>query len=186
MHPHDVAAEVGRAVADLERQLEAQPDLHVTAVDLDDDLFVKITFEQLPIYKTELSPVAPQLFLPNGQLGQRLAAVPMLGTATPARPLVLGLELDGWDSQPPTANLFLPDGTPLPRADWPKSFDGQGIVDGHRLFDRPFFCRPGTREFHTHHQHGDEPWDRYRETLALHQIVIQILEDLDTRFRAAA
>lgn len=185
MHPHDVAAEAGRAVEELKSQVAGRSDLHVTSVDLDDNLFLKIGFEHL-VYQTELAPAGPQLFLPNGQLGQRLSAVPMLGTASAARPLVLGLELDGWGSQPPTANLFLADGTPLSRNEWPKSFDGQGIVDSHRIFDRPFFCRPGTREYHTHHQHADEPWDRYRETLALHQIVIQILEDLDTRFRAAA
>ena len=59
---------------------------------------------------------------------------------------------------------------------------GQGIVHGHRDYGRPFFCRPGTHEFHSHTQHADEPWDLHRPTRTLDQIAIDLLVDLQRRF----
>lgn len=88
------------------------------------------------------------------------------------------MELNGYDSLPPTAELLLPDRSPLPPSDWPKSIGGQGIVHDSKDYGRPFFCRRGLREYHSHSQHEDDPWDAYREHLALHQIVMELLRDM--------
>ena len=48
--------------------------------------------------------------------------------------------------------------------------------------DRKFFCRYGTREFHTHPQHADQPWDAFRPLHRLEQIVIELMRDMRGRF----
>lgn len=105
---------------------------------------------------------------------------------TPPRTVgrVLALNLTQYDAQPPTAELLDAARRPLPPEAWPREFGPQGIVPEHPLFRRPFFCRRGLREYHTHFQHEDDPWDRHREGLPLHAVVVELLHDLGVRWIA--
>lgn len=108
--------------------------------------------------------------------------VPIIGTLS-TEEFILRLDCSDWDSQAPTAELLDGDGNPLPSERWPHDKGGRGIVQGHPDFgDRKFFCREGTREFHTHPQHEDHPWDRDREGITLHGIVLGLLHDLKHRW----
>lgn len=169
MHPEDVAELVVAEVAELERKLADRPDLRVSGVALEDGVEVFLAYEV-------------DLRKPWTMVDRRTGKqVPTLGPRhTENR--VLHLNCWNWNGRAPLANLLLPDRTPLPPQLWPMEIGGQGIVHGHRDYRRPFFCRPGTQEFHSHTQHADEPWDRHRPTRTLDQIVIDLLGDLQTRF----
>lgn len=128
--------------------------------------------------------VPSPLMLPGGRRVAIVARVPVLGAPKVERPMLLALNLTDFDGQPPTAELLLPDRTPLPAGEWPGSLDGQGIVNGHRDYNRPWFCRRGLREYHTHPQHEDNPWDAHREGLPLHSLIEELLGELAGRFVA--
>jgi len=124
-----------------------------------------------------------QLLGPGGGGVQFDVSVPDLGARPVTREVILKMGCDDFDGQPPTAELLRDDASPLPPDEWPRDLADQGIVRGHQIYgDRPFFCRPGLREFHTHPQHEDEPWDRYREALPLSQIALGLLVDLRKRW----
>lgn len=175
MHPQDVAAHVSEGVDVLADKLASMPSLGGPPRLEGTSLTVPFIKEDLPLVDHALG---TSLVLPNGQTLGHVHRVPLLGQARVRRELVLSLDVTNFDSQPPTAELLLPDGSPLPPGDWPKSIAGEGIVPNHKDYNRPFFCRRGLREYHSHPQHEDNPWDKYRETLALHQIVIELLHDL--------
>lgn len=175
MHPEDVAEFVEESVGVLAEKLQSTPELGDTPVLEGVKLYV-------PFVKLERTLVQHALdtgfVLPGGGGVTMVHQVPLLGQPPTARHLILNLDLTDFDSQPPTAELLLPNRAPLPAEEWPKSIRGQGIVHGHKDFARPFFCRRGLREYHSHPQHEDDPWDKYREHLALHQIVIELLDGL--------
>lgn len=175
MHPEDVAEFVAESVGVLAEKLLLSPELG----GIPELEGVKL---YIPFIKLERKLVQHTLdtgfVLPGGRGVSMVHQVPLLGEPPTSRDLVLHLDLADYDAQPPTAELLRPDRTPLPAAEWPKSIHGQGIVPGHKDFGRPFFCRRGLREFHTHPQHEDVPWDKHREHLALHQIVIELLDGL--------
>lgn len=181
MHPADVAAHVGDSVATMAAQLAARPELRAGAARLENDVqcYIPVTVSQ----RTSLQHTfASSLVLPGGGGIQTVFRVPDLSpSAKHDRDLVLHLDLTNYDADPPAADLLLPDRSPLPPDQWPKSLDGQGIVPSHPDYARPFFCRRGLREYHLHPQHEDDPWDKHREELALHAVVIEILHDLQTR-----
>jgi hypothetical protein len=180
MHPGDVAAHVAAEVAELELRLQAEPELGVTDVELEDEtnLFVHFRKRERP----RIAAIAPGSTIgPAGEsISVRFEGIDL--TRVSERELILFLECDGLDGRPATAQLLTADRSPLPPAEWPTDLSRQGVVHGHRDYDRPFFCRRGLREFHTHPQHADQPWDRYREELPLHSIVLELLRDLRTRW----
>lgn len=181
MHPGDVAAYVAGQVAELQRRVQEAPELGVTCVALENDTDLYITFRKRERPRLEATLPADVLG-PQGQEVTKRFVVPDLGRAS-ERELILFLECDGLDGRPPTAQLLSADRSPLPAEQWPTDLGGgQGVIHGHRDYPRKFFCRPGLREFHTHSQHADEPWDRYREQLPLRTVVLGLLNDLQKRW----
>ena len=177
MHPADVAEHVATSVGEISERIARYPNLNVTAVELPGPFALDVRFEKKD-WEVVGVILPSRLQLPGGAgIGYQ---VPDLGSSR-SRALILHMELDDYDGQPPTAELLLPDHSPLPPQEWPKLGEG-GIVHGHRLFDRPFFCRRGLREYHTHVGHEDDPWDSHREGLPLHAVVLELLDDLQKRW----
>ncbi len=180
MHPQDVA-QPRRAPGRGLRDARAGP----PGAPIDDNthdggcLRTRVAGETM---QTHAVPRGVAVAVAPGMLQQATMNIPILGTRQ-RETRVLMMDCEDWDSQPPTATLELADGSALPRERWPRDPDGQGIVADHPLFgDRPFFCRPGTREFHSHPQHEDHPWDLYREGTTLSAIVLGLIVDLTTRW----
>jgi hypothetical protein len=182
MHPADVAPFVAAAVDELRERVATLPGLGVHDVKLREHTTLYVHFETrtseaaAQVLPFGLAPVAGAVAVTGGM------AVPIIGTSRTER-FILKLDCTDWDSQPPTIELCDADGNPLAPDRWPHDKTNQGIVQGHPDYgDRKFFCREGTREFHTHPQHEDQPWDRCREGLTLHGIVISLLYDLTHRW----
>ena len=182
MHPADVADYVAVSVGQLRDRLQRYPKLEAGEPALDAHTL------RIPFVKLERALVGGQLpsglVVPGSEdaVFTRPVQVIDLGQPPVRRQLILQMDLADFDSQPPTAELVLPDLTPLPRGEWPRALGNQGVVDGHPDYDRPFFCRRGLREYHSHAQHEDDPWDRYREELSLDSIVLELLVDLRDRW----
>jgi hypothetical protein len=96
------------------------------------------------------------------------------------RDLILRTRCDDWDGRPPEIDLL--DANRAELTEWPKDTTGRGIVHNHPDYTRPFFCRPGTREYHTHPVHKDDPWDKHREGATLAGIIVGLLDDLANRW----
>ncbi len=94
--------------------------------------------------------------------------------------IVLALGCDNYDTDPPSlAYMANWEATQeLPFEAWPK---GGGVVQQHPVTGKPFLCRPGMREFHTHYQHGDEPWDKYRGHIRPRDLLLSIAKDLHSK-----
>lgn len=180
MHPADVAEHVADSFAVLRDRLRDTPGLASGPPVLENDIKVYVPFDNEQRQLVEHS-LDTGFAMPGGQTVVHVHQVPLLGTAT-VRQLLLHMDLTDYDGQPPTAELLLPDRTPLPPHEWPKSIGGQGIILGHQAYDRPFFCRRGLREYHSHPQHEDDPWDKYREAMSLDGIVVELLHDLRNRW----
>jgi hypothetical protein len=103
-------------------------------------------------------------------------AIPLLGQRRTSS-IVAALDCDNYDTDAPSfAFVTNWDATEvLAFQSWPK---GPGMVDRHYKTGKPFLCRPGTREFHSHIQHLDEPWDRYRGRLRIRDLVLGLARDL--------
>lgn len=170
---------VAEEVDELRRQIADAPQLEVSSITRETSTDLRIA---LPL-RLMASEVAQEqrLILPGGQALVRNFNVPILGQYE-NRDVVLRMELSGFDGQPPTAELWRPDGTPLSPEQWPREASGGGIVAGYSRYPRPFFCRPGLREFHEHPQHEDKPWDMYREAFSLANIALGLLHDLKLRW----
>lgn len=174
MHPADVAEHVAESVRVLRDRLAQHPGLANA-----DPVLENETLLYIPFHKVDRELVAHALdtgfALPGGQNAAIIYQVPLLNARPTVRDLVLHMDLKDYDGQPPTAELLLPDRTPLPADQWPKSIGGQGIVQHHQQYGRPFFCRRGLREYHSHPQHEDDPWDKHRESLSLDALVVELL-----------
>ncbi|HEX8092821.1 hypothetical protein [Jatrophihabitans sp.] len=181
MHPADVAEHVAASVEVLRERLSERPELGAGTAVLEDDVRLYIPFT-VRVRQMVDTAVPSSLLGPGGVNLAFGARVVLLGAPPEERALLLAMDLTDYDAQPPTAELLLPDRSPLPATQWPKSLDGQGVVPGHRDYDRLWFCRRGLREYHTHHEHEDDPWDRHREGLALHSVVEELLHEFSTRF----
>lgn len=180
MHPQDVARHLADSVQALRDAVAQQRGSPIEAITLE-GACVRTRFG-VETLQSQAVPRGLAVSVAPGMVQQAMMNVPILGTRQ-RETRVLMMDCEDWDSQPPTATLELADGSPLPRERWPRDPEGQGIVADHPLFgDRPFFCRPGTREFHSHPQHDDEPWDRYREGMTLSGLVLALIEDLTTRW----
>jgi hypothetical protein len=196
VHPDDVAEVVEEEAAELRAWLAAAPELRAGPMTLIDRFELRVPFAKSeydrPHVLELVHPARRVLF----NLGPRVE-----------RELILRCECSGYDAQPITAELLGPDGTPLPGAAWPKEVGAgglnaltvlsdrppprvtqllapgpQAIIHEHQDYDRPFFCRRGLREFHSHPQHEDNPWDRHRESIRIYDIVPELLADLQTRW----
>jgi hypothetical protein len=177
MHPRKVAELVGLEFGDLQRQLADRADHRVRSVELRTPTLIAVEFVAR-VHESEL--VGHGLARPaDGGFVQAAMRVPILG-ATSDTTLLLSVNCENWDGDPPECDLRRPDGGEL--ADWPKGTTNGGIARGHPRYTRPFFCRPGTREYHSHPVHEDDPWDKYREAYTLDGIIGGLLEDLINRF----
>lgn len=171
MHPDHVVELVGGQVSALSHKLE-QLDLPVTEVELRGGTNLLVGFKS----KTTRA-VTGITGIPGA------VEVPLLGTAQEDE-FILFLECDDFDAQAPTVVILDADEIPLPPERWPHDPKNRGIVQGHPDFgdQRKFFCRPGTREFHSHPQHEDSPWDLERESMTIDGLVLGILRDLKERW----
>ncbi len=186
MHPNLVREFVKSNIVELQARLDLRPELGVAEIALDLDMLeVFISFDHIEHQALVVDAVTP-LYLPGGRRRRRVERVPRLDVPSRARRLVLHMELDSYDLVPPTANLLDESRNPLPVNEWPKSFAGGGIVTSHPVYHRPFFCRRGLREYHTHFQHEDDPWANWRDGLSLQTTIIGLLVDLHSRWHYAA
>ena len=120
----------------------------------------------------------PRVMYAAGAYGSTL--VPLLGHRQESS-IVLALGCDNYDTDPPSLTYMANWETTqeLPFKDWPKG--GIGVVQQHPVTGKPFLCRPGVREFHTHFQHGDEPWDKYRGHIRPRDLLLSIAKDLHSK-----
>jgi len=116
----------------------------------------------------------PRVMYTTGAYGSTL--VPFLDRRQESS-IVLALECDNYDTDPPSlAYMANWEATQeLPFEAWPK---GAGVVQQHPVTGKAFLCRPGVREFHTHFQHGDEAWDKYRGHIRPRDLLLSIAKDL--------
>jgi hypothetical protein len=184
MHPGDVCEYVAGQVAELGRRIDDAPELGVTGIALERDTDLYITFHKRERPRLEATMPAG-LVGPQGQEVTKTFMVVDFSQVS-ERELILLMECDGLDGRPPTAQLLAVDRSPLPPEQWPTDLGGgQGVIHGHRDYPRKFFCRPGLREFHTHPEHADNPWDSYREQLPLSVVAFNLLDDLQKRWPLA-
>jgi hypothetical protein len=121
---------------------------------------------------------APRVMYAAGAFGSSASRilVPLLDRRQESS-IILALGCDNYDTDPPSlAYMANWEATEeLPFEAWPK---GTGVIQQHPVTGKPFLCRPGIREFHTHYQHGDEPWDKYRGHIRPHELLLNIVRDL--------
>lgn len=180
MHPTDVAEYVLGEVAELRRSLMEMPELGVGAIELEEQVELYVDFRKVDRPRLQAS-VVPGLLGPGGnplQIGREAIDL----SQKRERELLLHMNCENLDCHPPSAELLLPDRTPLPPQDWPQDLTRGGLAHGHPKYDRPFFCRRGLREYHSHPGHQEDPWDIYREAVSLHVIALELLDDLHNRW----
>lgn len=179
MHPLDVADLLDDEMRELQRQVGDRDDLRIRQITRPEPIEIRVQFGA-KAYASELVSL-PDALVVAGAGGAQVQArwVPLLG-ASSARELVLRARCADWDGQPPEIDLLDASGEEL--VDWPRDSTGQGIVHNHPEYSRPFFCRPGTCEYHTHPVHRDDPWDKHREGLTIAGILIPLLHDLVHRW----
>ena len=182
MHPDDVLDVVTAQVERLRAEIERYPELGVTDVELR-GLELRVGFIKTVRPPARVNLPAGVVLPGGGQAIHTLVAID-LGRVE-RRELLLVMDCSEFDGQPPTAELRAATDVLLPDAQWPRD-PGEGVVFGFADYGRPFFCRRGLREYHDHPQHEDDPWDRHREGLPLHRIVLELLDDLTHRFVMAS
>lgn len=185
MHPAHVAEFVAAEVDELRRRA-SHTGLPITAIELEGDVLLYVGLEL--VRRSRLSTRSPDGSMPVGAGlittdGFAFENVPDLSVRPERVSWWLLCDLADFDSQAPTAELLRSDRTPLPREEWPADVKNGGIVDGHLQWDRPWFCRAGFREYHTHPEHEDRPWDEIRgDGAPLHGLVLGLVTDLVDRF----
>ena len=176
MHPDDVAECVADEVERLRARLAAAPDLNVGEPQLVTPFELRVPFTKVGYRRAFVAPLPVRDLLGN-LVGYHEVFVRVERFE---RDLILRSFCDGYDAQPITAELLCGDGSPLPDPEWPRTLPParEIIIRGHEDYDRPFFCRRGVREYHTHPQHEDNPWDAHRESIRIDDIVLELLQDL--------
>lgn len=91
---------------------------------------------------------------------------------TPGHPFALftvDLDFVDYNLQPPSVTFRDPVGRrPLVRNELPPALQRVGertisvMIASHPYTRLPFLCFPGIREYHSHPQHTNDPWDAYR------------------------
>lgn len=76
--------------------------------------------------------------------------------------LRLQLQCDNWDEQPPSITLMASDGSLL--ASISSNPTSVFNFSAHPSTGRPFVCMRGSREYHTHPSHVNDPWDSIKRT----------------------
>lgn len=181
MHPDDAADLVALEVDDLRARATLLPaEDAIAQVDFIDRFQVYLTL-RVRRWSSAPAPTSSPIHLPNGARPTALANIPIVGSSA-IRALVLHADCTDFDGQPPLVEVVDEQRVPLSAAAWPRDPAGRGIVTNHRVYGRPFFCRPGTREYHAHPQHEDDPWDRHREGMTLGSILLPIVHDLHHRW----
>lgn len=74
-------------------------------------------------------------------------------------PLRLRMTCDDWNDLAPSIDLLEADGRPLSHNPGPSKIFHPGM---HPRTGRRFICMPGTREYHQHDSHVNDPWENYR------------------------
>jgi hypothetical protein len=179
VHPDDVAERVAEEYEILRARLRAAPALLAGEPELVDRFEIRVPFTKIA-YQRALLVVVPKLTA-DGMRRQLGRQVP-LRIGRFERQLILRSCCDGYDGQAPTAELLQPDGSPLPGDEWPRALGREAVIRGHEDYDRPFFCRRGLREYHSHPHHEDNPWDAHRESVRLYDVIPELLGDLQTRW----
>ena len=182
MHPGDVAELVESEFERLSEEIADAPELRVKDLVLKPGPSIAIKFSKTDRPRLQMMVPTSLLGPAENPFGKVFEGID-LGSVS-ERELVLLVGCDDHDGQPPTAELTYPDGTTLPAEEWPTALGGGGVINGHPHYNRPFFCRRGLREFHTHPQHEDDPWDSHRESLPLHRIILSLLSDLQGKWIA--
>lgn len=87
-------------------------------------------------------------------------------TAAGRTPLRLAARCEDWNSQPPSFALLSVDGTRLRTGGAPKEISPNPTsvfnAGAHPITGFPFICSAGSREYHTHTSHTNDPWESYR------------------------
>lgn len=81
-------------------------------------------------------------------------------TKTGRTPIRIRTDWSDWNDQPPSVQLLNSDGIPL--MELPQGLPNQFNGSAHPVTGRPFICMAGTKEFHTHSSHLNEPWENYQ------------------------
>jgi hypothetical protein len=80
--------------------------------------------------------------------------------------LRLAARCDDWNSQPPSFALLAGDGTSLRAGGALKEISPNPTsvfnASAHPVTGFPFICSAGSREYHTHSSHTNDPWMSYR------------------------
>ena len=182
MHPDDVAERVADEVETLRARLAAAPELRASEPHLIDRFELRVAFTRVAFRAVLPVALPARISCPHCPPGQALMRVVPAKVGRFERELVLRSFCDNYDGQAITAELLLPNGDPLPDHEWPKTLGREAIIRGHEEYDRPFFCRRGLREYHSHPQHEDNPWDAHRERIRIYHVVLELLRDLQTRW----
>jgi hypothetical protein len=182
VHPDDVAQRVAEEVEILRARLAAAPALHAGQPQLIDRFELRVPFTKVGYRRVFSVPIPMRDRCPKCPPGTELVRMVPVKAYPFRRDLVLRSFCDGYDEQAITADLLLPNGAPLPDPDWPRTLGREAIIRGHEEYDRPFFCRRGLREYHSHPQHEDNAWDAHREAIRIYDVVPELVLDLQTRW----
>jgi hypothetical protein len=100
-----------------------------------------------------------------------LARLGLAGVQVPVMTACIRLDYTDYDLQPPSVEFidpftggYAPPPVPavVPTPEGPRNL----LVAGHPETGRPFFCVPGTREYHDHPQHSGDSWLLHRDAQA--------------------
>lgn len=72
----------------------------------------------------------------------------------------LQFQCDNWNEQPPSISLLTPEGAPLTAL--PSNPTSVFNFSAHPHTGRSFICMRGSREYHTHPSHLNDPWDNLK------------------------
>jgi hypothetical protein len=91
------------------------------------------------------------------------AAYPLVDVtfvSTERMPLRVQMHAPDWNDTPPSVALLLPSGDLCPSEKLPQH--NMFNRSAHNVTGKPFICSPGTKEYHTHSSHLNDPWDNHR------------------------
>lgn len=80
-----------------------------------------------------------------------------------------------FDLEPPKVYFCDDAGNSVQFADCPQGVNGLHNSHPNPDIQRPFFCTPGTYEYHLHGSHINDPWDQHRNSMPLAEIVRRVL-----------
>ena len=89
-------------------------------------------------------------------------------------PLRLRFHCIGWNTEPPSIELLMPDGKDLLKVPGTSTSVFNGSA--HPTTSKPFICMRGSREYHTHPGHSADLWEplRNKSDMSLGGILTQI------------